>query len=90
VVQLVSALARTHGAPHAPQSVVVASDVSQPVASLPSQLPKPAVHAPMAQVPVAQVALANARPQLDPQPPQLTSVVSGVSQPLPGTRSQSP
>jgi hypothetical protein len=75
---------------HPPQLEVVVSGVSQPVASLPSQSPKPLLHDAMLHVPVAHVAVANARPQLVPHAPQLTSVVSGVSQPLPGTLSQSP
>jgi hypothetical protein len=90
VRQLVVAFARAQPTLQPPQSVLVISDVSQPVASLPSQSPKLAVHAPIAQVPVAQVAVAFVREQLDPQPPQFTSVVMGVSQPLGSTASQSP
>jgi len=88
--QLVIAFARTHATLHAPQSVVVASEVSQPDASLPSQSPNPPPQLPMRQVPVAQVAAALAREHPEPQAPQLTSVVRGVSQPLPATMSQSP
>jgi hypothetical protein len=61
---------------------------SQPLASLLSQLSKPPLHDAIWQLPVAQVALALARVQGTPQPPQLLFVLSGVSQPLLGLPSQ--
>jgi hypothetical protein len=45
---------------------------------------------PIWHVPVEQVAVAFAREQVTPQPPQFVSVVSGVSQPLEVFSSQSP
>jgi len=56
---------------------------SQPLAGLPSQSLKPALHAPMAQVPLLQVAAALANAHLVPQALQLlTSVLRLTSQPL--------
>ena len=49
--------------------------VSQPFAALPSQLPQPALHERMAQVPVEQVAIALARAHATPHAPQLISVL---------------
>jgi hypothetical protein len=56
--QVAVALGRVHGVPHAPQFVTLSSGSSQPLASLPSQLPAPAMHAAIRQVSPAQVALA--------------------------------
>jgi hypothetical protein len=54
--QLADAKANEHARPHAPQFAVdVASVVSQPFSALPSQLPKPAVQAPMTHVPLLHV-----------------------------------
>ena len=85
------ALASAHAAPQRPQlDGVVLRLVSQPLAALPSQSPKPAVqvtpHAPAAQVAVPLVA-SHALPQR----PQFATVVARlVSQPLAGLPSQSP
>ena len=50
------ALAKSHCAPQEPQFVRVVRFVSHPLALLPSQLPKPAVHVPSWQAPAKQVA----------------------------------
>ena len=73
-------------APHAPQSLVVVSGVSQPGA--PVQSPHPAPHASSVQVPDAQVSEALGRSQPTPQPPQSSSVVVDVSQPFAAFPSQ--
>ncbi|MEZ4405194.1 MAG: hypothetical protein R3A52_01705 [Polyangiales bacterium] len=75
---------------HVPQLVGAVSAASQPLASTPSQLAKPAAQAPSAQVPVAHDAVALAREQTAPQPPQLLAVLSAASQPLAALPSQSP
>ena len=78
---------------HAPQCVLsVLVLVSQPFAALPSQLAKPALQAPIAHTPVPHVALALAKLQRTPQPPQwFTSLPRTlVSQPLLAIKSQSP
>jgi hypothetical protein len=64
--------------------------VSQPFEAWPSQLEKPALHALITQLPVAQVAVALARLQAVPHEPQLVSVVRLVSQPLVALLSQLP
>src|SRR4029079_6708467 len=64
--------------------------VSQPLAALVSQLPKPALQVPSVQLPPGQVSLAFARSHSTPQLPQLAVVVSEVSQPFPVLPSQSP
>jgi hypothetical protein len=79
-----------HVTPQPPQLLELVSGVSQPLASLPSQLPKPALHVPIAHEPLAHVAVALGREQLTPQPPQLLVVVRGVSQPLLMSPSQFP
>jgi hypothetical protein len=68
--------------PHAPQLLTSAtSDFSQPLLSVPSQLPKFGAHVLILQLPVAQVAVALVREQLTPHPPQLVTVSSFCSQP---------
>jgi hypothetical protein len=57
---------------------------------MPSQLPQPALHVPSVQVPVGHVSLALARSQSAPQPPQLASVYTDVSQPFDAIPSQLP
>ena len=79
----------SHGVPHAPQLVSESSGASQPFASTPSQLPSPALHEPIAQLPDAQVALAPVRVQAVPQPPQSVTVRSERSQPFALAPSQS-
>jgi hypothetical protein len=81
VEQLVVAFGREHVVPHAPQLLLVVSEVSQPLVALPSQLPHPLLHVPRVQVPVEQLAEAFVRVQVVPQAPQLLLVVSEVSQP---------
>src|SRR5204862_421374 len=70
--------------PQAPQcEVLVLSVVSQPLATLPSQLPKPALQA-MPQAPPTQLAAPFAVEQMVAQVPQWpTSVWRFTSQPLP-------
>jgi hypothetical protein len=70
--------------------VSVLSGVSQPLLSLPSQLPQPLLQVSMRHVPVEQVAVALVREQVTPHPPQFVSVLSGVSQPLLSLPSQLP
>jgi hypothetical protein len=84
------AFARVQAVAHPPQFASVVSGVSQPFAALASQLPKPELQVPMAQVPDAQLALALARVQVVPQPPQFETVVSGASQPFAALASQLP
>ena len=85
------ALGSEHAAPHEPHEVtVLRRSTSQPLAALPSQLPKPAAqvmpHAPAAHEGVPLVAL-----QALPQPPQWAGLVAKlVSQPLAALPSQSP
>lgn len=92
-VQPTEALARAgHTVPHPPQcAVLVRVSVSQPVPSIPSQLPKPVRHA-KPQVPEAHVAEAFVRSgHTDRQALQCDVLVRrSVSQPLPGIPSQSP
>jgi hypothetical protein len=88
VEQLSAALVRAHVVLHAPQSVSVLSGVSQPLAAMPSQFAKPALHAPSVQVPVPQLAVALARLQLTLHPPQCVVVFVGCSQPLVSSPSQ--
>jgi hypothetical protein len=81
-----------HCRPQAPQLLrSLCSPASQPLLALLSQLAKPVVHAPRAQVPLAQVAAALAKKQGRPQPPQcVVLVVVLVSQPLTASPSQLP
>jgi hypothetical protein len=80
VEQLPVPFAIVHGMPHAPQLVTVVKG-SQPLAALPSQLPKFVLHPVSAQVPVLQLAVPLVRAQAVPQTAQLVLVFSGVSQP---------
>lgn len=71
-----------HTVPHAPQLLVVVIDVSQPLATLPSQLPKPAEHV-ISQVEFTHVPTPPAWLHLLPQLPQLFgSVAVSTSQPF--------
>jgi hypothetical protein len=81
--------APVHVTPQPPQLPLVLRLVSQPLAALPSQFPKPALHEAMAHEPLAQVAVALVREHATPQPPQFASELSAVSQPLAGIPSQS-
>ena|SRR5664280_2434493 len=63
--------------------------ISQPLAALPSQLPKPALQVPIAQVPLLQVAEAFVYAQTVLQPLQCAgSVLRLISQPLAEALSQ--
>ncbi len=75
--------------PHPPQLPLLLRLVSQPLAAFPSQFPKPALHEAIAHEPLAQVAVALVREHATPQPPQLPSELSAVSQPFAGIPSQS-
>jgi hypothetical protein len=76
--------------PHAPQSVSVQTDVSQPFAGFPSQLSQPVLHVyPQPFVPL-QLTGPWAFEQLLPHERQFVSVPSGVSQPVAGFMSQLP
>ena len=90
VEQVAVALARLQVVPQAPQLVVVFRAVSQPLGSLPSQLPEPELQELIAQLPVEQVAVALVRLQVVPQVPQLVVVFREVSQPLLALLSQLP
>jgi hypothetical protein len=90
VAQLSPAFARLQVAPHAPQSVVELSGVSQPLAALRSQLPKPALQVPSVQVPPPQLAAALARLHDTPHAPQFALVCVDCSQPLFASPSQLP
>ena len=90
LVQAVAPLALVQAVPQAPQLVVVFRAVSQPLGSLPSQLPEPELQELIAQLPVEQVAVALARLHAVPQAPQLVVVFREVSQPLLALLSQLP
>jgi hypothetical protein len=77
--------------PHVPQCLTsVARGVSQPLAGLLSQSPKPALHDAMVHAPATQRAEAFGRAQGLPHPPQWVSEVRvSASQPLPLLPSQS-
>jgi hypothetical protein len=79
-------------AAHAPQFVVlVFRFASQPFAALPSQLPKPTLHAPSTHADAEQLAPAFANEQALPHAPQLVAVlVRFVSHPFVGSPSQLP
>jgi hypothetical protein len=80
-----------HTVPQAPQlPVLLLRSVSQPFASLPSQLPQPWLHEEIWQLPVAHVAVALARLHGAPHVPQLVSELSWVSQPFASLPSQLP
>jgi hypothetical protein len=64
--------------------------VSQPLLSLPSQLPQPLLQEAIWHVPVEQVAVALVREHVIPHAPQFMSVLSCVSQPLLSLPSQLP
>jgi hypothetical protein len=75
--------------PQVPQSVrLELVFVSQPLAGLLSQLPKPALQVPSVQVPATHVSDAFARLQTTEQPPQSLRVLMFLSQPLAGFPSQ--
>lgn len=81
--------AASQAVPHDPQSVIVASERSQPLASSPSQFPHEASQLAMRHDPVEHVGVAFARVHATPHAPQLDAVLSEVSQPFEGTPSQS-
>jgi hypothetical protein len=71
-----TALAGLHARPQAPQWAAVALRfTSQPLAAIMSQSAKPAMHVPTAQAPATQFAVAFARAQAIPQPPQCATLV---------------
>ena len=77
---------------HAPQlALSLRVFTSQPLAALPSQSAKPALHAPMAQPPARHTAVALARgPHARPHAPQWSTLLeSSASQPLSARPSQS-
>jgi hypothetical protein len=78
--------------PHAPQ-FCASFDVftSQPFATCPSQLPKPALHGPTPHAPAEHTGVAFGVTQAFPQLPQLCTLdVMFTSQPFATTASQSP
>jgi hypothetical protein len=80
-----------HTVPQAPQwETLVAVAVSQPLAALPSQSPKPAAHMATVHWPIVQAAVALARSQrVEHAPQRLLSLLRLASQPLLGSLSQS-
>jgi len=88
LAQLSLAFASEHDVPQAPQFVSVVSDVSQPFASIPSQFANPVLQKAIRHVLPVQSAVALARVQSTPQPPQLVSVERDVSQPFGSMPSQ--
>ncbi len=89
--QVALAFAKEHALPQRPQcDALAANSTSQPLVATPSQLPKPAPHAPIAHTPEAQLAAALAYAQRLPHAPHdATSVLVLVSQPFPAMPSQS-
>ncbi len=83
------ALGKLQDLPQEPQLEMEETGVSQPLAELPSQLPKPALQAPKAQEPLEHRAEALGKLQDLPQEPQLEMVLMGVSQPSVGLLLQS-
>jgi hypothetical protein len=91
LVQAPIAFGGAHDAPHEPQFVSVSSAVSQPFASIPSQLPNPAWHT-SEQFPIEHVPLATFGPvvgQVTPHPPQFINPFRSVSHPFAALMSQS-
>ena len=88
--QVSAAFARLQATMQLPQLVSESSRASQPLAGLPSQLPKPLEQVPSAHASVAQLSAAFARSQDIPQAPQFASESSVFSQPLFGLPSQLP
>lgn len=77
--------------PHMPQCDVVSSRVSQPLAAVLSQSPKPALQVPTPQVPLTHAAVPfGTAAQVLPQAPQFDVVPRLASQPFAAVRSQSP
>jgi hypothetical protein len=80
-----------HALPHIPQLLMVLSGVSQPLAAIPSQSPKPALHMAITHAPAEQPAVALASVHALPHIPQLAALVRvSTSQPLALLRSQLP
>ena len=82
------ALAREQEVPHEPQLESVSNEVSQPLESVPSQLPHKELQEDIRQLPPEQVATAWARVQAVPHEPQSLVVSREVSQPLLSVPSQ--
>ncbi len=75
---------------HPPQCALEERSVSQPFAAIPSQSAKPGLHDAIAQADLAQVAVAFARAQTMPHPPQFFgSLAVLTSQPVDARLSQS-
>ncbi len=73
-----------HATPQAPQLPALESRlVSQPFAALPSQSPKPALHAPSRHVPALHAAVAFAKVHTVPQLPQFAGSVAVVTHAAP-------
>jgi hypothetical protein len=83
-------LGAAHVRPHIPQfAALVRVSTSQPLPGLPSQSAKPALHAPIAHAPAAQVAAALAKLHARPHVPQWAALVRvSASQPLAALPSQ--
>jgi hypothetical protein len=82
--------AAVHRVPQAPQLLLsLPRLVSQPFASMPSQFPKPVLHAPRPHAPPVQTAAAFAKPHALPHVPHVCGAERSASQPLAGLLSQS-
>jgi hypothetical protein len=88
-VHALVALAAVHARPHIPQLVTVLVAASQPLAALPSQLPKPMLQLAIAHEPVAHVGVALATVQGAPHAPQFVTELSRTSHPFASLESQS-
>ncbi len=81
----------THTRPQAPQwAGLLRVSTSQPLASTPSQSARPGLHVSAHNDPMHSALLSGRAAHARPQAPQLATVVSGASQPLTGSPSQSP
>jgi hypothetical protein len=76
--------------PQRPQFVTDRSSSSQPLASLPSQLPKGSVHEPTAHIPLRHAGVALGRRHTVPHAPQLPSFVRTSTQVAPQHESPEP
>jgi hypothetical protein len=86
----VEPFALVHAVPHAPHAATVVSEVSQPLAALPSQLPHPELHE-IEHAPSVHVAVPFVLLQIVPHVPQLFELVCVfVSQPFATVPSQLP
>jgi hypothetical protein len=89
VAQVAVPLATPQPVAQPPQSAVVVSKVSQPLAGSASQLAQPGSHPPRVQVPPEHADVARGKRHASPQAAQSAGVPRGTSQPLAASASQS-